>query len=174
MSRYIIEGEQDVELVRYVKIFLVLSVGLWGLVGVISNLSSLPETYSEVRNVTTMSGIPEEFGPPWRTANPLVVWIGVLTIVLGKIAAMVGGCFGGGMMLKNVHAASIDFNRSKKWAIAGCGLAFALTFFSFTLVAESTFFMFFNEQLSGAGEFAFRLAASFALVTLFVAQPELD
>ena len=162
------------EPVRYVKIFLVLSVGLWGLIGVIGNLSSLSDTYSEVAKVTSMSGVPEDFGPPWRTENPLIVWIGVLTIVLGKIAALVGGVFGGLVMLKNVRATSSDFNRSKKWAVAGCGLAFALTFFSFTLMAESTFFMFFNEQLSGAGELAFRLAGSFALVTIFVAQRELD
>ncbi|MCH9672427.1 MAG: DUF2165 domain-containing protein, partial [Gammaproteobacteria bacterium] len=92
------------EPVRYVKIFLVLSVGLWGLIGVIGNLSSLSDTYSEVAKVTSMSGVPEDFGPPWRTENPLIVWIGVLTIVLGKIAALVGGVFGGLVMLKNVRA----------------------------------------------------------------------
>ena len=160
------------EIVRFVKIFLVLCVGLWGLLGTIGNLSSLPDVYNEVREVTTMSGIPEDVGPPWRTANPIVVWAGVAFIVLGKLAALVGGGYGGLLMLKHVNAAPPEFNKSKKWAVAGCGLAFALMVFSFTIVAETAFFMFFTPRYEGAAALAFRLAGSFALITIFVAQPE--
>ena len=160
-------------IIRYVKIFLVLAVGFWGLTGVIGNLSHLSEVYDTVREVTSMSGVPEGVGPPWRTSNALVVWLGVATIVLGKVAAVMGGV-GGVAMWRNVSASPSDFNSSKKWAIAGCGLAFGLLMFGFTIAAESTFFMFFNAKLAGAGELAFRFAGSFALVALFVAQPEPD
>lgn len=160
-------------IVRYVKIFLVLAVGFWGLVGTVGNLSHLSEVYDTVREVTSMSGVPEGIGPPWRTSNALVVWLGVAVIVLGKIAALIGGV-GGVAMWRNVSAPASDFNRSKKWAIAGCALAFGLLMFGFTIVADSTFFMFYNAKLASAGDLAFRFAGSFALVTIFVAQPEPD
>jgi len=163
-----------VGIVRYVKVFLVLSVGVWGLIGTVGNLSGLPDVYSSVLEVTTMSGVPEGVGPPWRTASPFVVWIGVVAIVLGKLAALFGGGFGGVVMLRHVNAPSIDFERSKKWALAGCGLAFGLLILSFTIIAEGAFFMFYNPRYVGAAELAFRFAGSFALITLFVAQSEPD
>jgi len=160
--------------VRYVKIFLALSVGIWGLIGTIGNLSHLPGVYDTVRAVTTMSGVPEGVGPPWRTANPIVVWIGVLTILFSKIAALVGGGLGGGLMLRHVNDTPADFGRSKNWAIAGCGLAFGLLILSFIIFAESAFFMFFDPGHQGTGALAFRFAGSIALITLFVAQREPD
>lgn len=163
----------EMEIVRFVKIFLVLCVGLWGLLGTIGNLSNLADVYNEVRNVTSMSGVPEEVGPPWRTTNPLVVWAGVIAIVLGKLAAVAGG-YGGLKMLQHVNAAPAEFNKSKQWAIAGCGLAFAIMMFSFTIVAETAFFMFYTPRFEGAAALAFRLGGSFALITLLVAQPEPD
>lgn len=162
------------KVVRYVKIFLVLSVGIWGLIGTIGNLSHMPEIYNEVKAVTTMSGLPEGVGPPWRTANPIVVWTGVLAILFGKIAALVGGGFGGGVMLRHINDTRADFDRSKNWAIAGCGLAFGLLILSFTIFAESAFFMFYDPAHQGTGALAFRFAGSIALITLFVAQAEPD
>lgn len=162
------------EIVRYVKVFLVLSVGIWGLIGTVGNLSGLPDVYNSVRDVTTMSGVPEGVGPPWKTANPFVVWTGVIAIVLGKLAALFGGAVGGIVMLRHVNAPSVDFEKSKKWAIAGCGLAAGLLILSFTIIAEGAFFMFYDPRYVGAAEIAFRFAGSFALITLFVAQSELD
>lgn len=107
---------------RYVKIFLVLSIGIWGLLGTIGNLSSLPDIYAEVREVTTMSGVPEGVGPPWRTANPLVVWAGVAVIVLGKIAALIGGGFGSAIMLRHVNDTPANFryaSQLQKVQVAG-------------------------------------------------------
>ena len=158
--------------IRLVKIFLVLSVGLWGLIGAVGNLSGLPETYTAVEQVTTMSGVPDGVGPPWRTDNAAVVWLGVVVIVLGKLAALAGGV-GGVHMLKHVKSSADEFAKSKTWAVAGCSMAFALMFFSFTVVAESAFFMFFSPE-AGAGALAFRFSGSFALIALFVAQPEPD
>lgn len=156
--------------IRLTKIFLALSVGLWGLIGAAGNLAGLPETYDAVREVTSMSGVPEGVGPPWRTANSLVVMTGTIAIVLGKLAAVLAG-IGGLLMLKNLNAGPETFERSKHWAVAGAGMAFAFTFFSFTVMAETAFFMFYGPE-GGAGALAFRYSASFALAALFVAQPE--
>lgn len=160
------------KILRYVKVLLVLFVGIWGLIGTVGNLSGLPDVYNAVRDVTTMSGVPEGVGPPWKTANPIVISAGVAVIVFGKLAALFGGGFGGVMMLRHVNAPSTDFEKSKKWAVAGIGLAFGLLILGFTIIAEGAFFMFYNPHYVGAGELAFRFAGSFALITLFVAQPE--
>ncbi len=158
--------------IRYVKIFMVLSVGVWGLIGTFGNLAGLSDVYNEVLKVTSMAAIPEDFGPPWRTGNPVIVWLGVLFIVLGKVAALVGGGYGGAVMLKHVSAPAEQFSKAKTWAVAGCGLAFGLMFFSFTVMGESAFFMFYDAVHAGAAALAFRFAGSFALIALFVAQPE--
>ncbi len=158
--------------IRYVKIFLLLSVGVWGLIGTFGNLAGLSAVYDEVLKVTSMAAIPEGVGPPWGTSNPVVVWIGVLFIVLGKVAALIGGGYGGAVLLRNINASPADFAKAKTWAVAGCGAAFGLMFFSFTVMGESAFFMFFNPVHAGAGDLAFRFGGSFALITLFVAQPE--
>ena len=44
----------------------------------------------------------------------------VLTIVLGKLSALLGGV-GGAVMLKNVRSSPSDFDRSKSLAVVGCG-----------------------------------------------------
>ena len=160
--------------VRYVKIFLVLTVGFWGLIGTFGNLAGISDVYNEVLKVTSMQSIPEGVGPPWRTSSAIVVWLGYALILLGKVVALVGGTWGGIAMLKNVNSGAADFNRAKSWAIAGCGAAFALMYFTFTVFGESVFFMFFDPLHSGAAALAFRFAGSFALITLFVAQPDTD
>lgn len=155
---------------RLIKVFLVLSVGFWGLVGAFGNVASLPSVYESVSEVTSMAGIPDGAAPPWRTTNSFVVTVGVAVIVLGKFAALLAGV-GGILMLKNIRAPQDVFQKSKKWAVAGSGLAFALMFFGFTVMAESVFFTFVLGE-GGAGELAFRYSASLALVALFVAQME--
>lgn len=160
--------------IRYVKILLVLAVGVWGLIGAFGNLAGISDVYDAVLKVTSMSGIPEDVGPPWRTSNALVVWIGVLFIVLGKFAALVGGGYGGAVMLRHANAPASEWNTSKNWAVAGCGAAFGLMFFSFTVMGETAFFMFYDPMHSGAAALAFRFAGSFALITLIVAQPDSD
>lgn len=161
-------------MIRYVKIFLVLSIGVWGLIGTVGNLSDVQSVYDAVVGVASMSGVPEGAGPPWRTTSPVVIWAGVLLIVLGKLTALVGGFFGGAVMLKHANASREEFAHAKKWAVAGCGLTFGLLILSFTVIAEGTFFMFFSQQHAGVGELAFRFAGSFGLITIFVAQAEPD
>ena len=158
-------------MLRFAKIFLVFAAAVWGLLGTIGNLADISTVYEQVREVTTMSGIPEGVGPPWRTANPVVVSIGVLAIVLAKVAALTAGV-GGVHMLKNVNAGTAEFERSKKLAVAGCAVAFGLIYLSFTVAAEGAFFMFYSPRFADAGELAFRLSGSLGLIAIFVAQRE--
>ncbi len=158
--------------VRLIKVLLALSVFLWGVIGATGNLTNLHQAYDAVEAITSMSGVPEGVGPPWRTTNSLVVSLGVVLIVLGKFAAVIAGC-GAIAMFRNLREVPDVFHRSKFWAIAGCSLAFTLTFLGFTVMAESAFFMFYTPE-GGAGQLAFRFAASFALAALFIAQRDSD
>ncbi|MDJ0905179.1 MAG: DUF2165 family protein [Woeseiaceae bacterium] len=159
-------------MVRYVKIFLVLCIGFWGLLGTLGNLSDVQGVYDTVSAVASMSSVPEGAGPPWRTTSAVVIWAGVCLIVVGKLTALLGGGLGGAMMLRHARGSREEFARAKTWAVAGCGATFGLLILSFTIIAEGAFFMFFSPQYGGAGELAFRLAGSFGLITLFVAQAE--
>ncbi len=159
-------------MIRYVKVFLVFCIGLWGLIGTVGNLSDLQGVYDTVGAVTSMSSVPEGAGPPWQTTSPVVIWAGVCLIVVGKLTALLGGGFGGAIMLRHAKGSPEEFARAKTWAVAGCGATFGLLILSFTIIAEGAFFMFFSPQLGGAGELAFRFAGSFGLITLFVAQTE--
>ena len=157
---------------RWAKILAALSVGVWGLLGTFGNLSDLPGVYAEVSQVTTMIDVPEGVGPPVRSDNAVIVGIGTAAIVLGKIAALIGGVFGGLGMLRTVNGTAEAFHASKTLAVAGCGLSFVLMYVTFTVIGESLYFMFYTPAYVGAAELAFRLSASVALVALFIAQRE--
>ena len=159
-------------MVRYVKVCLVFCIAFWGLLGTVGNLSDVQGVYGTVSAVTSMSDVPEGARPPWKTTNAAVIWAGVILIVVGKLTALLGGGYGGAMMLRHAKGSPEEFATAKKWAVAGCGATFGLLILSFTIIAEGAFFMFFSPQLGGAGELAFRMAGSFGLITLFVAQPE--
>lgn len=158
-------------LIRAAKIIIALAVGLWGLTGLMGNLFGALEVYSDVERVTSMAQVPEGEGPPWGTSSAFVVWMGVLAIILGKVAAIIAG-IGGVLMAINLRANDTAFKDAKRLAVAGCGLAFAINFATFTIFAESIFFMFYTTNLTAVGELAFRFTASFALATLFIAQDE--
>jgi len=155
---------------RLIKISIALAIGLWGLVGLLGNLVSLSDTYSDVLKITSMANVPAGEGPPWGTDSPIIVGFGVLSIVLGKAAAVLCG-WGGVQMIRALNAASDDFTSASYWAYTGAIGAFLMMFFSFTLMAESVFFMFYTPS-APAGELAFRFAASFALAALILRQKD--
>lgn len=158
--------------IRLIKALIALSVGLWGVIGLVGNLAGLSQTYEAVEAVTSMANVPEGVGPPWRTSSTLVVSLGAAVIVFGKLAAVIAG-FGAVSMLGSLGKTPEEFHRAKYWAVAGCGLAFALMFLGFTVMAESAFFMFYTPE-GGAGQLAFRFSASFALAALFISQRDSD
>ncbi len=158
--------------IRLIKALIALSVGVWGVIGLVGNLAGLPQTYETVEAITSMSGVPEGVGPPWRTSNVLVVSLGTAVIVMGKLAAVLAGV-GAIFMLRSISKPPEEFHKSKHWAVVGCGLAFALMFLGFTVMAESAFFMFYTPE-GGAGQLAFRFSASFALAALFISHRDSD
>ncbi len=161
-------------MVRLVKILLVAFVALWGLIGVAGNLSHLQIAYDAVESVTLMPTFPADAAPPWRTDNPVVVWLGVALIVSGKIAAAILCGSGAVVMMKNRKAESAVFQHAKRFALVGGALAVAMLFGGFTIIGETLYAMFRHPEHVAAGAGAFRYGGFIALIMIFVGQSDPD
>lgn len=157
---------------RYLKVLLVLLVALWGLIGVIGNLANLDFTYESVKSVTTMPHFDSGEGPPWKTDNPIIVWLGVAVIVGGKLAAAVFCGWGVFLMLRTARAGGDAFRKARQWALLGCGLAVASLFGGFTVFGESAFLMFRDPGTEHAAAAAFRYGGFIALIMIFIGQED--
>lgn len=157
-------------MVRDVKILLIVLVALWGLVGAAGNLSHLGLAYAAVESVTTMPAFPIDAAPPWRTANPVVVWAGVALIVFGKLAAAIFCGIGAVTMVKRRGADSAVFQNAKRFALVGCGLAVAMLFGGFIVIGETLYAMFRDPGHAQAAAAAFRYGGFIAVIMIFVGQ----
>jgi predicted small integral membrane protein len=157
---------------RLLKIFLALCVALWGLIGFVSNIADLGGVASYVRSVTALEWAENPAIVPWATQNSVLVWLGVVLIVLGKFAPMVGGGAGALIMTSRLGASPEAFAGAKRWAVMGAGYGFGLLFLGFIVVGEMAFAMFFDPALEGASQGAWRYGGSMGLIAIFLAQPE--
>jgi predicted small integral membrane protein len=159
-------------MIRYLKIFLVVLVALWGLIGAMGNLAKPEVAYEAVHSVTTMPAFEAGEAPPWATENPVVIWLGVALIVLGKLAALVFCGWGAMAMLRAVRVGPERFQAAKRWAVLGCGLALASLFGGFVVIGEMFYLMFMDPGSEHAAAAAFRYGGFIALILIFVAQEE--
>ena len=162
-------------MIRSLKILLTLFVAYWGLVGVMGNLLSLDITYQYVEMVTSFTGIPPKEGaefPPWQTTNPIVVSLGVLLIISGKIGAFIFGSLGAYKMIKAYKASAEVFAQAKQYAMFGCGLAVVMLFGGFIVIGETMFLMWANPDGASAAQSAWRYGGFMALIMIFLGQKE--
>lgn len=159
-------------MIRWTKILLIALVSLWGVFGLLGNLLKLDAAYEMVRTTTSMPGFEPGTAPPWATENPIVVGLGVLLIVLGKLLPAVLCGWGTVRMARARNDEAGDWQRSKSLAITGCGLAVAGLFLGWTVIGEFVFMMFRDAGLVQAADAAFRYGGFIALIGIFVAQRE--
>jgi predicted small integral membrane protein len=157
-------------MLRILKILLVLSVALWGLIGAFGNLSDWSGTLDAVKAATSMSTF-EGGADNWRaTTNPVVILIGALFIMLSKtIAGLL--CLMGAWRMWHARAAdAVIFAKSKTLALAGCAVAIFMLFTGFIVIAESWFELWRSDALRGPVlDSAFRYGGMISLIALFVA-----
>ena len=162
-------------MIRSLKILLAVIVAYWGLIGAMGNLMSLDLTYDYVEMVTTFSGIPPKEGaelPPWQTSSPIVVSLGVLLIISGKLGAFICGSLGAYKMTKAYKASAEQFAEAKRFAILGCGLAVAMLFGGFIVIGETMYLMWANPEGAAAAQSAWRYGGFMALTMIFIGQRE--
>ncbi len=110
--------------------------------------------------------------PPFATTNTVVIWLGALSIVAGKVGALVLCSIGAFQMTKAIGAGPDQFQLSKRFAIIGCGVAVAMLYGSFIVFAESLFMMWQTPMGQTSALGAFRYGGFIALIMIFVAMKE--
>ena len=157
-------------MVRIVKIVLIITVALWGLVGALDNILGWSQSLGAVAAVTSMATV-EGGAESWQaTTNPVIMWLGALFIMLSKLTTGVMCAIGAGRMWQSRGGDVADFRAAKAIALTGCGIAVIMLFGGFLVIAESWFEFWRSEgpirmALSGA----FRYAGMIALIAIFVA-----
>ena len=158
-------------MLRIVKITLVVLVAAWGLIGGIKNFADIDGGIGAVQAVMNP---PESVGlPDWQVVtNPILVWIGWLTIPLGKLGAAALCGFGAWRMWKSRTLESASFNKAKEYGIAGCGVAIAMLFGGFFVVGEVYFDLWMAPLGDVALPNAFRMIGCIGVIALIVAQSD--
>ncbi len=160
-------------MIRVVKIFLVISLALWGLVGASGNFQSWGETMGSVSAVTTMVTIEGGAGKWQATSNPVIIWAGAIFIAGSKLLMGLMCTLGAVRMLAARGADPATFNAAKTIALAGAGIAVVMLFGGFIVIAESWYELWRSQsELGGALDAAFRYAGMIALIAIFVAMPD--
>jgi len=160
-------------MIRELKILLVALVALWGALGAFGNLSHLGGTYEAVRAVAAMEGVGEPGAAnPQAIRAPFVVWLGVASIIAGKVGAAVFCALGGLAMIRARGGDASAFQRAKRAGVLGCGIAVAMLFGGWVVMAETHFLMWQTPMGEVAAPAAFRYGGFIALIMIFVAQPE--
>lgn len=156
-------------MLRIAKIYLVLMVSLWALVGAFHNIASWSGTIQAVEAATSMVTF-EGGAESWQaTSNPVIVWGGALFIILSKLAAGILCAIGALRMWQTRASDSVIFIKSKEIALVGCAVAVAMLFGGFIVVAESWFELWKSDAMRGPVlDSAFRYGGMIALIALFV------
>lgn len=159
---------------RISKAVLTLTAGLFGLLVGLDNIIDYETNFAFVRHVLSMDTTFPGGALQWRAITSEwahhVAYAAIITAELVVGALCVAGAW-------RIFAARTQpegsFNAAKQLAIAGLAGGFVLYFFGFLVVGGEWFQMWQSPTWNGQ-EAAFRFAASFGLVLIFVAMEDND
>jgi len=159
--------------IRYLKIILVVFVGLQGLLYVAGNSANWNAGFEIVAFVLSMEGN-EVYAAKIFPAvtHPALVTIAFLLILTGEF--LVGALsLKGAWDLWRVRKDSADvFNTAKTYAVLGTGMAMLVWFGGFIVIGGALFQMWQTQIGAGAFSNAFVFAATAGLILLFVSKPD--
>lgn len=160
-------------MIRYLKIILVVLVGLQGLFYFLSNSFNFDSAQMAVGAVLSQADAPfyqNHIVPP--ITHPLLVKLALIGIMTGEL--LIGLlCFRGAATMLGAAGANAEiFNAAKKWAIMGCGLAIVVWFGIFQVFGAGLFQMWQGEIGISSFEGAFMYHGASALVLIFVNQKD--
>lgn len=159
--------------IRYLKIVLVVFVGLTGLLFVAGNIANWDAGLASVGYVLSMEGHEisgSHIFPP--VTNPALVTIAFLVILAGESLVGVLSLKGAWDLWGSRKGSADVFNASKTYAVLGTGMAMVVWFGGFVVIGGVLFQMWQTEIGHGSFGDAFILAASGGLVLLFVSGPD--
>ena len=153
--------------IRYSKIALVWSVGIFALLVAINNITDYQSNYNFVTHVLKMDTTFPENNLKWRAIDSSMIHcIAYLAIIFmeGAIAAL---CFAGGWRLL-ISVRDVDqFNASKNIAILGLTAGILLWFFVFIVIGGEWFLMWQSDQWNGT-QGSFRITVIFGMILIYL------
>jgi predicted small integral membrane protein len=159
---------------RISKLLLLAAIALFYSIVVFNNLTDWNSNYQFVRHVLMMdSTFPGNLGM-WRAinANPahIVFYCG---IIAWEFTTAVLLWWGAANLFRALRQPAAQFNSAKRIAILGLTLSLLMWLCAFITIGGEWFLMWQSHSWNGQ-EPAFRNFATFALVLLFLVQPEKD
>jgi len=158
--------------IRFAKIVLVFSFGLYTFFVVFGNVTDYNTNFQFVKHVLSMDTTFPGNGLMWRSINNHILHHIFYLIIICTEAVITYFCFAGGIdLLKKIKTSSEEFNNAKKKSLIGLTLGFALWFIGFIAVGGEWFLMWQSETWNGI-EAAFRISGIALLIILFVSKED--
>ncbi len=160
--------------VRLSKATLTLFAGMFALLVGVDNIIDYGTNFAFVRHVLSMDTTFPGNALLWRAITSDWAHHAAYAGIIASELAVGFLCVAGAVRLFAARLMpATDFNASKQLAVGGLAVGFALYFFGFLVVGGEWFQMWQSQTWNGQ-EAAFRFAASFGLVLIFVNQEDTD
>lgn len=157
---------------RLSKSALTLSLGIFALLVGVDNIIDYDTNFVFVQHVLSMDTTYPGNKLLWRAITSDWVYHAVYAVIIVSEIAVGVACVVGAWRIFAARRLSTQaFNGAKPLAIGGLAAGFALYFFGFLVVGGEWFQMWQSQTWNGQ-EAAFRFAASFGLVLIFVAMED--
>jgi predicted small integral membrane protein len=161
-------------IVRISKAGLTLSLAIFALLVGIDNIIDYGVNFAFVQHVLSMDTTFPDNKLLWRSiTSDWVHHAAYAVVIASEIAVGVLCAAGAWRIFAARRLPAQEFNGTKALAIGGLAAGFALYFFGFLVVGGEWFQMWQSQAWNGQ-EAAFRFAASFGLVLIFVALEDGD
>lgn len=160
-------------MIRYLKIILIVFVGLQGLFYFISNAVNWEYAQMAVSAVLSQADSPAypNLVVPAIT-SPLLVKLALIGIMTGELLVGLVCLKGAFDMWKQADGPVDGFNAAKTWAIAGCCLALIVWFGIFQVFGAALLQMWQGQVGVGSFEGAFMYHAASGIILIFVNQKD--
>jgi predicted small integral membrane protein len=160
--------------VRLSKAALTLSLGVFALLVGIDNIIDYGTNFAFVQHVLSMDTTFPGNKLLWRAiTSDRVHHAAYLLIIASEIAVGILCAAGAWRIFAARHLPPRDFNAAKALGVGGLAAGFLLYFFGFLVIGGEWFQMWQSQTWNGQ-EAAFRFAASFGLVLIFVVMEDGD
>ena len=157
---------------RLVKVVMVASLALLGLLASFNNLIDYGSNYEFVRHVLSMDTTFPGNALMWRATTQPTLWtIAYWLIILTEAAVGVLLAFAALRLATTLQSSARMFNTAKRYAMLGVGLGFLLWFTGFLVIGGEWFAMW-QSKTWNSQEAAFRLYITLLAVIIFVNQPD--
>jgi predicted small integral membrane protein len=159
---------------RLSKAALTFFAGVFGLLVGVDNIIDYGTNFAFVQHVLSMDTTFTGNALLWRSITSEWVHHAAYALIIAAELAVGLLCVAGAWRLFTARALPAPlFNDAKGLAVGGLAAGFALYFFGFLVVGGEWFQMWQSQTWNGQ-EAAFRFAASFGLVLIFVNQEDTD